>query len=122
MNILCLEYALAERLGLGELQPHVDQLMIRDNIANYRSALCDVFIPLAEPFSDVALEGTKGTSNAVIAAATTTALSTTLVSTSTVNPISIDDYEVVEEDDQVVSGINDASFPNMDDVDFHISQ
>ncbi|GKE72362.1 hypothetical protein Tco_1534403 [Tanacetum coccineum] len=151
MNILRLEDVLAEKLGLGELQPHVDQLMvpihhspdknvigatalslaldvsnirvqkIRDNIANYRSALRDVFFPLAEPLSVVALEGIQGTSDAVTSAATTMALFTTLVSTSIVNPISIDDYEVVEADDQVVAGVNDASFPNMDDVDLHIS-
>nr|GEX42180.1 hypothetical protein [Tanacetum cinerariifolium] len=28
MNILCLKEAIAERLGLNELQPHVDQLMV----------------------------------------------------------------------------------------------
>ncbi|GJZ52442.1 hypothetical protein Tco_0606957 [Tanacetum coccineum] len=94
---------------------------IRDNIANYRSAFCDVFIPLAEPLSAVALEGMEGTSYAVTLAATTTAMSTTLVSTSLVNPISIDDYEVVEADNQAAAGVNDASFPNVDDVDLHIS-
>ncbi|GKC16683.1 hypothetical protein Tco_1013465 [Tanacetum coccineum] len=86
INILCLEETLAKRMGLNESQPHVDQLMvpihhspdqtvvgatalslsldvsdarvqkIRENIANHRSALRDVFIPLAEPFSAVALE------------------------------------------------------------------
>ncbi|GJZ67320.1 hypothetical protein Tco_0630560, partial [Tanacetum coccineum] len=152
MNILHLEDTLIEKLGLGELQPHVDQLMVPihlssektiigatalslaldvsnirvqkiwDNIPNYRSAFCDVFIPLAEPLSAVALEGMEGTLDAVTLAATTTALSTTLVSTSSVNPIFIDNYEVVEADDQAAAGVNDASFPNVDDVDLHISQ
>ncbi|GJZ52441.1 hypothetical protein Tco_0606956 [Tanacetum coccineum] len=151
LNILHLEDALTEKFSLDELQPHVDQLMvpihhssnktiigatalslaldvsnirvqkIRDNIANYRSALRDVFIPLAEPLSAMALEGMEGTFDAMTSAATTMALSTTLVSTSTVNPISIDDYEVVEADDQAAAGVNDASFPNVDDVDLHIS-
>ncbi|GKC23027.1 hypothetical protein Tco_1025177 [Tanacetum coccineum] len=151
LDILHLEDALTEKFGLGESQPHVDQLMvpihhssnktiigatalslaldvsnirvqkIRDNIANYRSALRDVFIPFAEPLSAMALEGMEGTFDAMTSAATTMALSTTLVSTSTVNPISIDDYEVVEADDQAAVGVNDASFPNIDDVDLHIS-
>nr|GFC53309.1 hypothetical protein [Tanacetum cinerariifolium] len=141
MNILHLEEALAERLGLNELQPHVDQLMvlihhspdktvvgaialslsldvsnvrvqkIRENIVNHKSALHDVFVPSAEPLSAASLKGMKGTSNAVTTVATTTALSTILVSISTVNPISIDDYEVMKVDDQSVAGRNDAPFP-----------
>nr|GEW75017.1 hypothetical protein [Tanacetum cinerariifolium] len=80
MDILLLEDPLAEKLGLNELQPDVGQLMvpihrssdkvvlgatalslaldvsnfrvqkIRENIANQRSAIRDVFVPLAEPF------------------------------------------------------------------------
>nr|GEU29542.1 transposase (putative), gypsy type [Tanacetum cinerariifolium] len=104
-NILRLEETLAERLGLTESQPHVDQLMvpihhspdqvvvgasslslaldvsssrvwkIKENIANYRSALRDVFVPLAEPLSATALTGTVDTSNVIFATAdTTTAL------------------------------------------------
>ncbi|GKE17600.1 hypothetical protein Tco_1425177, partial [Tanacetum coccineum] len=86
MNLLRLEDSLAERLDLAESQPHVDQLMvpihhspdqtvvgatslsfsldvsrnrvrrIKENIANDRSALYDVFVPLAEPLSIAALE------------------------------------------------------------------
>ncbi|GKE33546.1 hypothetical protein Tco_1452868, partial [Tanacetum coccineum] len=85
INILRLEDTLAERLGLTGLQPHVDQLMvpihhsldqvvvgasalslsldvssscirkIKENIANHRSTLCDVFFPLAKPLSVIAL-------------------------------------------------------------------
>ncbi|GJV37273.1 hypothetical protein Tco_1409750, partial [Tanacetum coccineum] len=81
MNLLRLEDSLAERLNLAESQPHVDQLMvpihhssdqtivgatslsfsldvsqnrvrrIKENIANDRSALRDVFVPLVEPLS-----------------------------------------------------------------------
>ncbi|GJX26248.1 hypothetical protein Tco_0232544 [Tanacetum coccineum] len=123
MNLLRLEDSLAERLNLAESQPHVDQLMvpiyhspdqtvvgatslsfsldvsqnrvrrIKENIANDRSALRDVFVPLAEPLSIAALEGTAGTSGT--APGTTTALSVTFASTSTIPPISTDDYEVV---------------------------
>ncbi|GKF04124.1 hypothetical protein Tco_0034792 [Tanacetum coccineum] len=148
MDILRLEEPLAERLGLNELQPTVDQLMvpihhppdkvvigattlslaldvssvrvrkIRENIANQRSALRDVFVLLAEPFYTAALTGTEGTSSIVSAAAnTTTALSTTLASASTVPPITIEDYEVIGTDgpeDAQGSGQGEvASFPNI---------
>ncbi|GKC62969.1 gypsy type transposase, partial [Tanacetum coccineum] len=122
MNILHLEETLAERLGLNESQPHVDQLMvpihhsldqtvvgatalslalnvsssrarrIKDNITNHRSALHDVFIPLAEPFSTAVLIGTEGTSR--IVPGITTALFTTFASASLIPPISTDDYEI----------------------------
>ncbi|GJZ22905.1 hypothetical protein Tco_0559944 [Tanacetum coccineum] len=105
MNILCLDEPLAERLGLDESQPHVDQLLvpihhspdrtvigatsllfsldvsrnrvqkIRENIANHRSVLHDVFVTLVEPLSSAAFKGTEGTSGT--APETTTALSVT---------------------------------------------
>ncbi|GKF66079.1 hypothetical protein Tco_0192596, partial [Tanacetum coccineum] len=86
IDLLRLEESLAERLGLHELQPTFDQLMvpihhspdqtvigatalslaldvsdirvrkIRESIANQRSALRDVFVLLAEPFSSAALD------------------------------------------------------------------
>nr|GFD46911.1 hypothetical protein [Tanacetum cinerariifolium] len=69
---------------------------IRENIANQRSALHDVFVPLAEPFSSATLVGTEGTSNVVPAAVhTTIALSTSFASTSTVLPITTEDYEFI---------------------------
>ncbi|GJU05491.1 hypothetical protein Tco_1121921 [Tanacetum coccineum] len=153
MDILRLENALAEKLGLTELQPHVDQLMvpihhspdkvvvgastlslaldvssihvqkIRENIANHKSTLHDVFVPLAEPFSAVVLTGTEDTPNTADATANiTTALSTTLASAISVPPISIDDYEVADADGQVVADENVASLPNVDDVDLNIPQ
>ncbi|GKF04539.1 hypothetical protein Tco_0035207, partial [Tanacetum coccineum] len=139
MDLLCLDEALAER-GLNDSQPHVDQLMvhvhhsadqtiigaialslsldvshgrvqrIRENIANNRSDLHDVFVSFSEPFtippismdvyeiahaeplSVTALEGTRGTSS--VASDTTTTLSVTLASASTIPPISMDDYEI----------------------------
>ncbi|GJY67938.1 hypothetical protein Tco_0470920 [Tanacetum coccineum] len=102
MNILRLEETLAERLGLTELQPHIDQLLvpiyhspdkvvvgatalslaldvsnirvqkIKENIVNQRSDLRDIFVPLSEPFSAKVLMGTEGTSDAVPATADTT--------------------------------------------------
>ncbi|GJT21641.1 hypothetical protein Tco_0891578 [Tanacetum coccineum] len=145
MNILHLEEPLANKLGLSELQPHIDQLMvpihhsldkviigatalslaldvsnirvwkIRESISNQRSALRDVFIPLAEPFSTAALTGMEGTSDTVtFTADTTIALSTTFVSASTIAPISIDDYEVIGTDDQAADNENAEPFPNVD--------
>nr|GEV96224.1 hypothetical protein [Tanacetum cinerariifolium] len=115
---------LAERLGLTELHPHVDQLMvwkIKENIAGQRSALRDVFFPLFEPFSAEVLTGAGGTSDTVPATAVaTTALSKTLASTSTVAPISVDDYVVVGTDDQAGADGNADPFPNVDDAELNI--
>ncbi|GJR05547.1 hypothetical protein Tco_0528531 [Tanacetum coccineum] len=73
---------------------------IKENIANHVSALHDVFVPLSKPLSAVALEGTEGTSGATPGIVdTTTTLSIVVASTSTVRPISIDDYEVTGADD-----------------------
>nr|GFA55727.1 hypothetical protein [Tanacetum cinerariifolium] len=109
LDILRLEGPLVEKLGLDELQPNVNQLMvpvhhssdkvvigatalslsldvfsirvrkIKENIANHISALRDIFVPLADPFSAVAL---------------------------------IDDYEVIGVDDQAVADGDSASFLN----------
>ncbi|GJU14131.1 hypothetical protein Tco_1136527 [Tanacetum coccineum] len=158
MNLLRLEDTLAERLGLTESQPHVNQLMvpihhspdqrvigasalslsldvsssrvrkIKENIANHESALRDVFVPLSEPLSVVALEGTEGTFGAAPGTAdTTTALSIVVASTSIVRPISIDDYEVTGADDQATADGNVADedanpFPNVDDAELNISE
>nr|GEW71048.1 putative WD40/YVTN repeat-like-containing domain-containing protein [Tanacetum cinerariifolium] len=117
-----LDDVLTERLGLTKSQPCVDQLMVpihhspdqrvvgasaltfslevsnsrvkkmRENIANHVSALHGVFVPLSEPLSAAALEGMEGTFGSTPDVAAT--LSTTLVSTSTIPPISTDDYKV----------------------------
>nr|GEW08255.1 hypothetical protein [Tanacetum cinerariifolium] len=122
INLLRLEDALAEKLGLVKSQPHVNYLMvhihhspdqrvvgasalslsldvsssrvrrIRENIANHVSALRGVFVPLSELLSAMDLEGMEGTFGA--APDTTTALSVTSVFVSTISPISTDDYEI----------------------------
>ncbi|GJZ12012.1 hypothetical protein Tco_0546771 [Tanacetum coccineum] len=108
INILRLDEPLAERLGLDESQPHVDQLVqkIMDNIANHRT------------------EGTSGT-----APETTTALSVTFASTSSIPPISTDDYDVVHADGQestgadgqIGAGADVNPFPNVEDAELDIS-
>ncbi|GKB78476.1 hypothetical protein Tco_0945371 [Tanacetum coccineum] len=133
MNLLCLEDSLAERLGLIESQPRVDQLMvpihhspdqrvicasalslsldvsssrvqrIRENIANHTSALRDVFVPLSEPLSATTLMGTE-----VISATIDTPIapSTTLA------------FSVPND----ATGGNVNPFPNVDDVELNVSQ
>ncbi|GKA64426.1 hypothetical protein Tco_0764032 [Tanacetum coccineum] len=148
MNIIRLDEPLAKRLGLDESQPHVDQLLvpihhsldrtvigatsllfsldvsrnrvqkIKNNIANHRSALRDVFVPLLEPLSSAALKGMEGTSNT--APETTTALSVTFASTSSIPPISTYDYDVVHADGQEGRGADANSFPNVDDAELNI--
>ncbi|GKA93816.1 hypothetical protein Tco_0815802, partial [Tanacetum coccineum] len=129
MNILRLEETLAERLDVS----HARVQKIKENIANHISTLYDIFIPLAEPFFAVDLEGTRGTSKTVPATAdTTTALSTTLASASTIIPISVDDYDVACTDNQAAVNENVASdnatsgdvnpFPNVDDTELNVPE
>nr|GEU68703.1 transposase (putative), gypsy type [Tanacetum cinerariifolium] len=124
LNLLRLDDALAERLGLTESHPHSNQLMvpihyssdqrvigasalsisldvshfrvrkIRENIVIHVLALRGVFVPL----SVAALEGTKVTFGSDHD--TTTALFVTFVSAGTIPPISTDDYEVAHVDGQ----------------------
>ncbi|GKF98996.1 hypothetical protein Tco_0297779, partial [Tanacetum coccineum] len=84
-----------------------------ENIANHRSALSDIFIPLAEPLSST--EGTSGT-----APATTMALSVTFASVSSIPPILTNDYEVVHADGLEGVGANANPFPNVDDAELNI--
>nr|GEW12336.1 reverse transcriptase domain-containing protein [Tanacetum cinerariifolium] len=123
---------LVSRYSLGSLKlvgqallpsPSVRVRKIRENIANQIPALRDVFVPLVEPFSIAVLIGTEGTSDTATATAnTSTALSTTFDSSSTIAPISIDDYEVIGVDDQTVVDGDASSFPNVDDAELNIPQ
>nr|GEX95878.1 putative transposase (putative), gypsy type [Tanacetum cinerariifolium] len=135
INLLRSNDVLAERLGLTESQPYVNQLMVpihhspdqrvvgasalslslevshsrvkkmRENIANHVSALRGMFVPLSEPLSVAALKGMEGTSSSTHDAATT--LSTTFVFASTIPPISTDDYEVAHADGQGGASVDD---------------
>nr|GEV86049.1 transposase (putative), gypsy type [Tanacetum cinerariifolium] len=148
MNLLRLDEVLAERLGLTESQPHVNQLMVhihhspdqrvigasalslslevshsrvkkmRENIANHVSALRGVFVPLFEPLSTAALEGMEGTSGSTHEAAAT--LSTTFVSASTIPPISTDDYKVAHADGQGGASVDDET-ADVDDMNLFVS-
>nr|GEV70028.1 transposase (putative), gypsy type [Tanacetum cinerariifolium] len=148
MNLLCLDDVLAERLGLTESQPHVNQLMVpihhspdqrvvgasalslslevshsrvkkmRENIANHVLALRGVFVPLSEPLSAVALEGMEGTSSSTHDAAST--LSITFVFASTIPPISTNDYEVAHADGQGGASVGDET-ATVDDINLFVS-
>nr|GEV56344.1 hypothetical protein [Tanacetum cinerariifolium] len=106
---------LLKKLGLNELQPHVDQLMVPIHSSPDKVVIGATTLSLALDASSM-----KGTSGVVPATATTTTLSTTLALTSSVNPISIDDYEFVDADDQAVTGGDATSFPNVDDAELRI--
>ncbi|GJX77930.1 hypothetical protein Tco_0324741 [Tanacetum coccineum] len=99
---------------------------IKENIANHVSALRDVFVPLSEPLSAMALEGTEGTSGAAPGTTdTTTALSIVVASTSTVRPISIDNDEVNSANDHATTDGSVANedanpFPIVDDAELNI--
>nr|GEW45908.1 hypothetical protein [Tanacetum cinerariifolium] len=148
MNLLHLDDVLAERIGLTESQPHVNQVMVpihhspgqrvvgasalplsledshsrvkkmRENIANHVSALRGVFVPFSERPSAAALEGMKGTSGSTHDAAAT--LSTTFVSISTILPISTDDYEVAHADGQGGASVGDET-ATIDDTNLFVS-
>nr|GEW80852.1 hypothetical protein [Tanacetum cinerariifolium] len=86
INILRLEEHLAAR--------------IMENIMSHRSLFQDVFVPLAELLSAMALTCMKGTSGAAPATDDlTTALFVTLASVGTVTPFFVDDYRVMGTDD-----------------------
>ncbi|GJX21450.1 hypothetical protein Tco_0224127 [Tanacetum coccineum] len=134
INILRLEENLAERLGLSESQPHVDQLMVPihhspDKTVVGASALSLALgVSDARPFSATVVTGTEGTSDDVPAIVGTTAtLSITFAFSSTFTPISVDDYEVTSTDDPTAANENVADenanpFPNVDDAELNIPQ
>ncbi|GKC04566.1 hypothetical protein Tco_0996176 [Tanacetum coccineum] len=100
MNILHLEEPLANKLGLSELQPHIDQLMVPIYHSLDKVVIGATALSLALDVSNIRVwkirESTEGTSDTVtFTADTTIALYITFVSASTIAPISIDDYEVI---------------------------
>nr|GEY42240.1 putative transposase (putative), gypsy type [Tanacetum cinerariifolium] len=140
MNILCLEEHLAASLGLNELQPHVDPLMvpiyhsldktivgasalslaldvsdarvrrIRENIMSHMSLFQDVFVSLAEPLFAAALTDMEGTSSAAPA----TVDLTTALSVTLASAGTVTSFFV---DDYGVIGTDDQSAVNESVVD-----
>ncbi|GKD65516.1 hypothetical protein Tco_1307624 [Tanacetum coccineum] len=127
INVLRLEEALAERLGLNELQPHVDQLIVPiyhspdEVVIGVTAMSLALDISSIWPFSSAALTDAEGNSDTMPSTvSTTTTLSITFASASLIAPISIDDYEVVGTDDQMDTDGNAALFPNVDDAELNI--
>nr|GEX60576.1 nonaspanin [Tanacetum cinerariifolium] len=134
MNILRLKETHAERLGLSDSQPNVDQLMVPIHLSPNQTVVGATALSLAldvsdsRPFSTRVLMGTEGTSG--INPGVTSALSKTFASASLIPPISTYNYEIVRSDAQegtgtksqfVVDG-NADPFPNVDDVDLNVLQ
>ncbi|GJT56818.1 hypothetical protein Tco_0991872 [Tanacetum coccineum] len=117
MDILRLKGPLAKRLGLNDLQPNVDQLMIPIHSSPDQVVVGATTLSLALDVSSVRAEGTSDTATAT--ADTNTTLSTTFAFASTIAPISVDDYEVIEADNQAADE-NATSFPNVDDAELNI--
>ncbi|GJT18356.1 hypothetical protein Tco_0877062 [Tanacetum coccineum] len=121
MDLLRLDEALAERvLSLSLDVSHGRVQRIKENIANNRPALHDVFVSFSEPLSIVALGGTEDTSGTT--PYTTTALSTTFALAGSVPSISTDDYLIVHADDQEGTGADVNPFPSIDDAELVIPQ
>nr|GEU98343.1 hypothetical protein [Tanacetum cinerariifolium] len=120
------EYLSALGIAINKAIEKGMQGMIRENIMSRVSFFQDVFIPLAEPFSVIAVRCTKGTSYTVPTTTdTTAALSITFASAIIVDPISIDEYEVTGTDDQPVAiknvvDENANPFLNFDDAKLNI--
>ncbi|GJQ94561.1 hypothetical protein Tco_0005700 [Tanacetum coccineum] len=130
ISLLHLEDTIAERLGLTESQPHVNQLMvpihhspdqrvigafalslsldvsssrvqkIKENIANHVLALRGVFVPLSEPLSAVALEGMEGTSSGAPGTADTITALSIVVASTSI-------VRPISIDDYEVTGVDD---------------
>nr|GEV95477.1 hypothetical protein [Tanacetum cinerariifolium] len=75
---------------------------------------------MQEGLSTGIVHGTYDTAPAT--ADTNTTLSTTCAFSSSIDPIVVDDYEVVGAEDQAVADENAASFPNVDDAKLNIPE
>nr|GEW24248.1 hypothetical protein [Tanacetum cinerariifolium] len=102
LNVLRLEDPFADKLGLNDLRPYVDQLMV----------------PIHHSPDKVV--GTFGVVPAITD--TTTDLSTTFASANTIDPIFVDDSEVVGTNDQAYADGIANPFPNVDDTELNIPQ
>ncbi|GJY58748.1 hypothetical protein Tco_0458640 [Tanacetum coccineum] len=134
MDLLRLEDTLAERLGLTESHPNVNQLMVPihhypdQRVIGATALSLSLDVSNSRPLSAVTLEGTEGTPGA--APDTTTALSVTFISLSAIPPISTDDYEVAYADGQESAGAdcqavvdeNVNHFPNIDGAELNIPE
>ncbi|GJR53737.1 hypothetical protein Tco_1404258 [Tanacetum coccineum] len=92
---------------------------IRKSVAEQHSSLADAMVPLVDPLSAENLTGEIDTSACVPTTdVVITALSITFASTSSIPPITIDDYEIADTDGQEGAQVNvqgdAASFPTVE--------
>nr|GEU38448.1 putative reverse transcriptase domain-containing protein [Tanacetum cinerariifolium] len=112
MDAIRLEEPLNEKLGLNELQPTIDQLMVHIHHSPNKVVIGASALTLALDVSS-----TKSTSDIVSASANTTiAHLTTLASASTVPPITIVDYEVMGTDGPKDAQRSDQEFLEFENV------
>nr|GEX49619.1 hypothetical protein [Tanacetum cinerariifolium] len=115
------DWPLVEKLGLDKLQPNIDQLMVPIHHSPDKVVIGATALSLALDVSNILLIGTKGTSDVVSATGgATTTMSTNFASANTIAHIYVNDYKVIDEDDQAAADGNTASFPNVDDVELNI--
>ncbi|GJY08615.1 hypothetical protein Tco_0375669 [Tanacetum coccineum] len=112
INLFCLESPLADAPGMSDLQPDIeqltlpihrseDQVVLGETSLSFALSVANSQVPLVEPLSAKNLIGVAGTFGSMpITVMTTTALSTTFAPTSSIPPITLDDYEVVSADGQ----------------------
>ncbi|GJW36073.1 hypothetical protein Tco_0058993 [Tanacetum coccineum] len=105
MNLLCLEGPFTEAPGMSELQPDIKQLTLSIHCPEDQVVLGETSLSFALSVANSRVERIRksaiGTFDSVPATiASTTALSTTFASTSSIPPITIDDYEIVNADGQ----------------------
>nr|GEW02432.1 hypothetical protein [Tanacetum cinerariifolium] len=151
MDILRFDGPLAKKLGLNELQPNVDHLMVPihhspdqvvvgatalmplmflvpafgrlGRILQIKDLLFTMCLSLWLSLFSAVLIGTKGNSDTTaVTTGATMVLSTTFSSASTIAPIYVEDYEVMGADDQAVADEDVASFPSVDDAELNIPQ
>ncbi|GKA58327.1 hypothetical protein Tco_0757515 [Tanacetum coccineum] len=88
---------------------------IRENVVAQRSALIDVWVPLFDALFAKNLIGAASTTGSVpTVVVTTTALSTTFASASSIPPITMDDYDIVNVDGQEDVRGDVSSFPTLE--------
>nr|GFA11670.1 hypothetical protein [Tanacetum cinerariifolium]GFA65351.1 hypothetical protein [Tanacetum cinerariifolium] len=112
-------------IGLTELQPPVNQLMVPIHHSPDKSIISATSLSFALDVYNIRVQkirenivGTYDTNPATVVATMT--LSTTLASASTVSPIFVDDYKVMDTDDQAGTDGNADPFPNVDDAELNI--
>nr|GEW81573.1 hypothetical protein [Tanacetum cinerariifolium] len=117
MNLLRLEDSLANKLGLTELQPHVDQLMVLIHHSPDQRVIGASALSLSLDVSN-----TEGTSNSIPSTVdTTTDLSVTFAFACLIPPISTHDYEIVHAEGGESVGVDANPFPNVDDAELNTS-